>query len=105
MTPAELDRLRATLAGPEAAARVAERAARGRLREETAWVEHALGRVRALSPRATLLRGYAIVTTDAGEPVDSTAAIAPGDGVVAMLADGTFHADITAVQTRRESDG
>ena len=83
----------------------AERAARGRLREETAWVEHALGRVRALSPRATLLRGYAIVTTHAGEPVDSTAAISPGDAVVAMLADGTFHADITAVQTRRESDG
>lgn len=83
----------------------AERAARARLREEASWVEHALGRVRALSPRATLLRGYAIVTTGAGEPVDSTAAVSPGDAVLAMLADGTFHADITAVQTRKDSDG
>ena len=83
----------------------AERAAHARLREEASWVEHALGRVRALSPRATLLRGYTILTTDAGEPVDSTAAVSPGDAVVAMLADGTLHADITAVHTRRESDG
>ncbi len=81
------------------------RAARGRLREEASWVEHAIGRVRALSPRATLLRGYAIVSTEAGEPVDSTTAVATGDTVVAMLADGTFRAAVTTVDTRRESDG
>ncbi len=81
------------------------RAVRGRIREESAWVEHALGRVRALSPRATLLRGYAIVSTDAGEPVDSTAAVTLGDTLVTMLADGTIRADVTAVETRRESDG
>ncbi|MFT4294788.1 MAG: exodeoxyribonuclease VII large subunit [Micropruina sp.] len=82
-----------------------ERAVRGRLREEAAWVEHAVGRVRALSPRATLLRGYAIISTDAGEPVDSTAAVTPGDTIVAMLADGTVRADVTTVETRRGSDG
>ena len=82
-----------------------ERAVRARLREEAAWVEHALGRVRALSPRATLLRGYAIVSTEAGEPVDSTTIVSPGDGVVTMLADGLFRAEVTEVESRRESDG
>ncbi|MFT4218661.1 MAG: exodeoxyribonuclease VII large subunit [Micropruina sp.] len=82
----------------------AERAIRGRLREEASWVEHALGRVRALSPRATLLRGYAIVSTDAGEPVDSTTIVTTGDTVVTMLADGLFRAEVTEVESRRESD-
>ena len=82
-----------------------ERAVQARLREEASWVEHALGRVRALSPRATLLRGYAIVSTDAGEPVDSTTAVSPGDAIVAMLADGTLRAEVTGVETRRESHG
>ncbi len=82
-----------------------ERAVRARLREEAAWVEHALGRVRALSPRATLLRGYAIVSTEAGQPVDSTTIVSPGDAVVTMLADGLFRAEVTEVESRRESDG
>ncbi len=82
-----------------------ERAVRARLREEASWVEHALGRVRALSPRATLLRGYAIVSTEAGAPVDSTTIVSPGDGVVTMLADGLFRAAVTEVESRRESDG
>ncbi|MFT3834875.1 MAG: exodeoxyribonuclease VII large subunit [Micropruina sp.] len=82
-----------------------ERAVRARLREEAAWVEHALSRVRALSPRATLLRGYAIVSTEAGQPVDSTTIVSPGDAVVTMLADGLFRAEVTEVESRRESDG
>lgn len=81
------------------------RAVRSRIREEASWVEHALSRVRALSPRATLLRGYAIVSTEAGEPVDSTTIVSPGDAVVTMLADGLFRAEVTAVESRRESDG
>ena len=75
-----------------------------RLREESTWVEHALGRIRALSPRATLLRGYAIVSTGDGEPVHSTTAVSPGDALVAMLADGTLRTEVVEVRTRKDGD-
>ena len=87
------------------------RAALGRLREESAWVGHAVSRVRALSPRATLLRGYAILTDANGATIDSTAGIEPGRELVAMLADGTLRAQVTQVQARtdrqteKEADG
>ena len=80
------------------------RAVDARLREESTWVEHALGRIRALSPRATLLRGYAIVSTGDGEPVHSTTAVSPGDALVAMLADGTLRTEVVEVQTREDGD-
>ena len=81
-----------------------ERAVRGLLRQEASWVEHAVGRVRALSPRATLLRGYAILSTDGGEPVRAAEA-ASGEEIVAMLADGTVHAQVTEVHPRKDGDG
>ena len=49
------------------------------------------GRLRALSPAATLERGYAIVRTDAGI-VRSSAAVAPGGRVDVELAEGGFGA-------------
>lgn len=81
-----------------------ERAVRGLLRQEASWVEHAVGRVRALSPRATLLRGYAILSTDGGEPVRAAEA-ASGEEIVAMLADGTVHAQVTEAHPRKDGDG
>ena len=75
-----------------------------RVREELSWVEHTVSRARALSPRATLLRGYAIMTTGDGSPVDSTRGIAAGQDVIGMLADGTVTARITGVQPREEPD-
>ncbi|HVK45308.1 MAG TPA: exodeoxyribonuclease VII large subunit, partial [Micropruina sp.] len=93
-----------------AATQVTELGARGRrsiqlrVREELSWVEHTVSRARALSPRATLLRGYAIMTTGDGSPVDSTRAIAAGQDVIGMLADGTVTARITGVQPREEPD-
>ena len=77
---------------------------RGLLRQEASWVEHAVGRVRALSPQATLLRGYAILSTDGGEPVRAAEA-ASGEEIVAMLADGTVHAQVTEVHPRKDGDG
>ena len=82
----------------------AGRAVAGLLRQERSWVEHAVGRVRALSPRATLLRGYAILSTEAGEPV-TVAGTASGDEVVATVADGTLRARVTQVEHRGDDNG
>jgi exodeoxyribonuclease VII large subunit len=51
------------------------------------------GRLRALSPRATLERGYAIVRTDAGI-VRSSKAVAPGARVDVELAEGALGARV-----------
>jgi exodeoxyribonuclease VII large subunit len=51
------------------------------------------GRLRALSPRATLERGYAIVRRE-GALVRTTAAVAPGDAVSVEVFDGAFGARV-----------
>jgi exodeoxyribonuclease VII large subunit len=58
-----------------------------------ARVEHAAGRLRALSPHATLQRGYAIVRAD-HEIVRSAGAIASGDAIDVEVADGHFGARV-----------
>ena len=54
------------------------------------------GRLAALSPIATLDRGYAIVTDAAGEAVTSAAALRAGDAVQLRLRDGARAARITS---------
>ncbi|HAN71009.1 MAG TPA: exodeoxyribonuclease VII large subunit [Actinobacteria bacterium] len=61
-------------------------------------VSHLAARVRALSPAATLDRGYAIVLTDAGEIVRDTDAAPVGTMLDIRLARGRIRA-------RRETDG
>jgi exodeoxyribonuclease VII large subunit len=51
------------------------------------------GRLRALSPRATLDRGYAIVRRDGGL-VRSAAVVAAGDAIDVEMADGRFGAKV-----------
>jgi exodeoxyribonuclease VII large subunit len=51
------------------------------------------GRLSALSPRATLDRGYAIVRRE-GELLRSATAVAPGDPISVELADGAFGARV-----------
>jgi exodeoxyribonuclease VII large subunit len=58
-----------------------------------AALTHAGGRLRALSPRATLDRGYAIVRRE-GELVRSAGAVAPGDPIAVEVADGSFGARV-----------
>jgi len=58
-----------------------------------ARLEHAGARLRALSPRATLERGYAIVRSGAGI-VRSSSELAPGDRVDVALAEGGFSAGV-----------
>lgn len=55
-------------------------------------VEHLHARVRALSPQATLDRGYAIVTANDGDIVRAAHAVNPGDIVHVRVADGSFAA-------------
>jgi exodeoxyribonuclease VII large subunit len=58
-----------------------------------ARLEHAAGRLRTLSPRATLERGYAIVRTH-DEIVRTAAAVSTGDPVEIEVADGRFGARV-----------
>ena len=70
-----------------------ERAPRLLLERGRARLEHAAGRLRALSPNATLERGYAIVRSE-GAIVRSSAAVAPGRQVDVELAEGGFGARV-----------
>lgn len=62
----------------------------GRLDKATADVEHTLARVTALSPAATLGRGYAVVQRAAGQVVRRQADVADGDPLQVRVADGDF---------------
>jgi exodeoxyribonuclease VII large subunit len=61
------------------------------LERRTAALEHAGGRLRALSPRATVERGYAIVRSEDGI-VRSAAAVTSGQQIDVEVADGRFGA-------------
>jgi exodeoxyribonuclease VII large subunit len=54
--------------------------------------------LQALSPRATLGRGYSIVTTPTGEVVRSASALAVGNEIAIELGDGTIDATTTGVR-------
>ena len=60
-------------------------------------IERAEGRLTALSPRATLGRGYAIVRTADGV-LRSTAGLATGAAVEVEVADGRFGARVEDVR-------
>lgn len=80
----------------------AERAQRSRLRQEASGIEHALARVRAMSPKATLERGYAIVVDDEGHAVDSAGEVELGQPLLAYLHDGHLRVDVREVVVRTE---
>ena len=70
-----------------------DRAPRLLLERGRARLEHAAGRLRALSPHATLERGYAIVRSE-GTIVRSGDAVQPGQAVDVELAEGGFGARV-----------
>jgi len=55
-------------------------------------LEHLTARVRALSPAATLERGYAIVTNEVGEIIRDASTVLPGEHVRIRVAQGAFQA-------------
>jgi len=68
-------------------------------RESTA-VQHHLARVRAMSPKATLERGYAIVMGPEGHALGSVEEVDPGDDLVAQLLDGQLVVEVREVRAR-----
>lgn len=81
----------------EARGRLA-RGVRRAVEREQDWLTSSLQRVRALSPRATLRRGYAIVTTGDGRTVASVADVEPDETIVARLLDGDIAAAVIDVE-------
>ncbi|WP_110208036.1 exodeoxyribonuclease VII large subunit [Nocardioides daejeonensis] len=78
----------------------ARRSLRHRLDRAGDDVHHAAARVSALSPLATLRRGYSVLQDDAGHVVTSVAAVPAGATVSVRVADGRVAAtvdDVTAL--------
>lgn len=61
-------------------------------------IGHQRARARALSPLATLERGYAVLQDADGHVVTSVAATRAGAAVSVRVADGRVHADVTSTQ-------
>ncbi len=60
-------------------------------------VMHSVARIRALSPLATLQRGYAVVTTADGHVLASVHGADVGDQLAVRLPDGRLHTQVTQV--------
>jgi exodeoxyribonuclease VII large subunit len=58
------------------------------------------GHLRGMDPRQVLSRGYAWVTDERGRALTSAQSIAPGQGIVAVLADGHARARVEEVVRR-----
>lgn len=70
------------------------------LRDESRQVAHLISRIRAMSPQATLQRGYAIVSRDS-ETISAAAQTAPGEPLTVQFVDGRIGVDVTSVQEAR----
>jgi len=77
-----------------------QRAIGVQLREEQTSLSHALTRVRALSPQATLQRGYAILSDSKGNTVDRTSTTAKGRKITAQLADGRLGLTVASIEKK-----
>ncbi|MBZ5741327.1 exodeoxyribonuclease VII large subunit [Nocardioides mangrovi] len=76
-----------------------------RLDRATDEIGHQRARARALSPLATLQRGYAVLQDSEGHVVTSVAGVAAGAPVSVRVADGRIHATTTSTETiDREPD-
>jgi exodeoxyribonuclease VII large subunit len=72
---------------------------RHRLEVAEGDLRHTLARVRAVSPAATMHRGYAIVQRADGHVVRAASEVAAGDPVRVRLAEGELAATVTATAT------
>lgn len=73
------------------------------IREQRIGVDAALARVRAMSPKATLERGYAILVDD-GASVGATTDTAVGHSLLAYVADGQLELHVDAVHPHQRKD-
>jgi exodeoxyribonuclease VII large subunit len=82
----------------DAAERGLARGVRGRLQARRQQFELAARALHAVSPLATLDRGYAIVTDAGGKVLQDAALVQPGDRVTARLARGRVSAQVLSVE-------
>lgn len=75
------------------------RNAQARLEREDTRLRHAVARLNAVSPLATLARGYAIARTLDGHLLRDASAVRPGDAIDVRLARGRLACRVDAVQT------
>lgn len=73
----------------------AGRSLRHRLDAAGSELRHTVARLRALSPAATLARGYAVVQRTGGEVVHAATDVSPGEAVRVRLATGELTAKVT----------
>jgi exodeoxyribonuclease VII large subunit len=78
----------------------ATRAIGATIERESALVGHHLARVRAMSPQATLERGYSILLDRDGAAVRSVDRVKVGEDLVAQLADGQLAVEVLEVKRR-----
>ena len=78
----------------------ANRAISSTVERESALVGHHLARVRAMSPQATLQRGYSILLDRDGAAVRSVEEVQSGDDLVAQLADGQLVVEVLELRRR-----
>ncbi len=82
-----------------------DRSVDGLLAREEQTISHALARVRSMSPKATLERGYAILVDGGGDSVTSVAEVDDGDDLLAYLADGTLTLEVRDTSPRPSLEG
>lgn len=80
------------------------RVLRHRLDRAADDIGHHRARARALSPLATLQRGYAVLQDAQGHVVTSVAGVAAGDTLTARVADGRIHVTTTGITRIEETD-
>ncbi|MGV8848784.1 MAG: exodeoxyribonuclease VII large subunit [Propionibacteriaceae bacterium] len=85
--------------------RRSRRAIRVALAQESSMVSLTRDRIRAMSPQATLARGYAILSAGDGSTVTRVVDLDIGDDLLAHLADGTATLEVRDVQPTEETDG
>jgi exodeoxyribonuclease VII large subunit len=81
------------------------RTTRHRLDRATDEIAHHRARARALSPLATLRRGYAVLQDADGHVLSSVGDAAKGDVVMVRLADGRVHAEVTDTENLQTPNG
>ncbi len=78
----------------------ANRAIGSTIDRESALIEHHLARIRAMSPQATLDRGYSIMLGPNGVAVRSVEQVNVGDDLLAQLADGQLAVEVMQLKPR-----
>jgi len=78
----------------------ADRAIGSTIERESALIGHHLARVRAMSPQATLQRGYSILLDPDGVAVRTVEQIKVGEDLLAQLADGQLRLEVLELMQR-----